>query len=187
MSMLGVVLIGGRSTRMGRDKALMPYAGRPAHEILAARLSEAGCGRVLLAGRLDGLDGIPDEADLAGPLAGIAAAARAALPGETHVLIVPVDMPALGVAPLKALCDKPPASAACYGEYFLPAVLRLGPELDAALAAAKLPDAPRSVRNLLKVLGAEYLDASAWPESGFGNANTPEEWGRLEQVLRGVE
>jgi molybdenum cofactor cytidylyltransferase len=44
----GLVLAAGESSRMGRDKALLPYRGRTFLEIIIAKLNEAGVSRVVV-------------------------------------------------------------------------------------------------------------------------------------------
>src|SRR5207247_9215627 len=74
----GLVLCGGRSTRMGREKALVEFAGEPLVLRVARRLARAA-DPVLLApgrpGRLGalGFAEVADEVADAGPLAGIVA------------------------------------------------------------------------------------------------------------------
>ncbi|WP_454849678.1 molybdenum cofactor guanylyltransferase MobA [Rhizobium binxianense] len=94
----GVVLAGGRSSRMGRDKAAVLLGGRSLLDHAIARLAP----QVLaLAVNADapGKDGIPLVPDRvpgkAGPMAGIhAAMAHAArFPGVSHVVTVSIDSP----------------------------------------------------------------------------------------------
>lgn len=107
----GAVLAGGRSTRLGRDKALLEIAG----ETLLARAVRtlAGvCGEVLVVAgpeRQDVVPGVrvlPDERPGVGPLGGIATALRA-LRGE-RLLAVATDMPLLAPALLRLLIDASP-------------------------------------------------------------------------------
>jgi len=74
----GYVLAGGKSTRFGRDKALVEVAGVPLVRRVAEAVREAA-GRVTLAGAPEkyghlGYEVIPDPVQNAGPLAGLAAA-----------------------------------------------------------------------------------------------------------------
>lgn len=91
---LGAILAGGASTRMGRDKALVPVAGVPMVERVAAALRQAA-GEVVVVGREGSLVGIrclPDRVDgPRGPLAGLANALAAA--EGRPVLLVAVDQP----------------------------------------------------------------------------------------------
>ncbi len=74
MSVLGVVLAGGQSTRFGSDKALASLHGQTLLERAVAALAQ-WCGKVVIAGRTDGpAHCIPDwPRPGMGPLGGIAA------------------------------------------------------------------------------------------------------------------
>lgn len=93
------VLAGGRSTRMGRDKALVTLEGETllARQVALARVLRPE--RIWISGRgqaeADGLgaSGLPDEAPGQGPLGGVATVLGATR--APHVLVFAVDMPAL--------------------------------------------------------------------------------------------
>jgi molybdopterin-guanine dinucleotide biosynthesis protein A len=103
MAIVGVVLAGGLSRRMGGgDKPLRLLAGRPILEHVIARIGPQVTALALNANgdpaRFGGFglpviaDGVPGNP---GPLAGVFAAMRWAhqSPGATHVLTVPGDTP----------------------------------------------------------------------------------------------
>src|SRR5688500_8889848 len=104
MAMSGVVLAGGRSTRMGTDKALLTVDGVALVDRAAAVLA-AACEEVFIAsgdgvrlGRRGGIaDGVPDAGRLGGRLAAREAAARPLL------AVVAVDMPHANAAVLETL------------------------------------------------------------------------------------
>lgn len=93
----GLVLCGGGSRRLGRDKALIPVGGEALVDRVVARLRvvcapvwlAVGDDPERLAGRADGV--VLDEPPGAGPLAGIAAGLAAA-PAEA-VAVCAVDHP----------------------------------------------------------------------------------------------
>jgi molybdenum cofactor guanylyltransferase len=104
----GLVLAGGRSTRMGRDKAALEYHGRAqlqrAHDLLEKLVA-----RVFVSVRPDQTRDplrarfaqIVDRGDLEGPAAGIRAA-QEAHPGAAW-LVLACDLPWLDVATLQHL------------------------------------------------------------------------------------
>ena len=107
---VGVVLAGGASRRMGRDKAALTVdgetlAGRAARRLLGV------CPRVAIAdggrGLVPGLPSLPD-APAAGPAAGILGAARA-WPGHP-LLVLACDLPRVSEALLRELVRRPPVA-----------------------------------------------------------------------------
>ena len=107
MRAAGYVLVGGRSSRMGVDKALIPYrdgtlAGHVALAVLAA------CGNVTLVGdpsryRHLGHPVIPDQIAGNGPLGGVVAALTSS--NDDWNLIVACDMPNIDADFLRGLID----------------------------------------------------------------------------------
>ncbi|UUS13945.1 NTP transferase domain-containing protein [Stenotrophomonas sp. CD2] len=63
----GIVLAGGLSSRMGRDKALLPWKGRTLLEHMRGLLLQAGAGRVWVSGDYPAFGGIPDQVARCGP------------------------------------------------------------------------------------------------------------------------
>lgn len=104
---VGVILAGGRSSRMGRDKATLEVAERPMVLWVADALG-AVCEDLVVTGRVSpigGLETIPDVGGkYRGPLAGLAAAMRAR-PGET-VALVAVDQPWLRAETVRCLMER---------------------------------------------------------------------------------
>ena len=133
-AIVGFVMAGGRSRRMGRDKALLPWGAGTLLDHAVTRL-RAVCREVrVLSGRerryadrglpVD-VDGIADG----GPLAGLATALAVAAPRS--VLLLGVDMPFVTVPLLAHLRDALAAADAAVP------VLAAGPEpLCAAYGAA---------------------------------------------------
>lgn len=103
----GLVLAGGRSTRMGRDKAALVYADRPQWQVGAELLSEF-CGNVSISpgpngGEYDAFDVIPDRSGVAGPMAGLLGAFDAE--PNAAWLVLACDLPFIDRATLAALVE----------------------------------------------------------------------------------
>ncbi|HWM93545.1 MAG TPA: molybdenum cofactor guanylyltransferase [Thermoanaerobaculia bacterium] len=98
---IGVVLAGGASTRMGRDKALLEIEGESLVVRAARRLGEV-CSEVLVADAGRGLlpGSVPDGSGK-GPAAGILGAALVR-PGQP-LLVLAVDLPRVPVPLLEEL------------------------------------------------------------------------------------
>jgi len=90
----GFVLAGGQSSRMGEDKALLQFCGRPMVEIAVEKL-RGFCAEVTIAGNREDLAGIApvvmEARTGAGPAAGVEAGLGAAR--QEWAMFVPVDVP----------------------------------------------------------------------------------------------
>src|SRR5271163_1598920 len=101
------VFAGGASTRMGTDKAFLPFGGELLIERQLRCLQEAGAAEVLISGRVGtdysrfGLTVVHDERPDCGPLAGVAAILKAATFEKT--LVLAVDMPGITPAILRKI------------------------------------------------------------------------------------
>lgn len=203
----GFVLAGGRSSRMGRDKALVEFAGAPLIARAIHTLELAGLPASIAGARSDlsrFASVIPDTFANLGPLAGVHAALAAGNAG--FAVLIPVDMPLLPAPLLRCLLDRATRTRAavtclrCNG--FLhpfPAILHrslLSPltrELQSgtetgcmkmwrklAAPTATDMDAP-AIESLLQTgqLSASPLPPTLWLQS----ANTPQELQRLEKFI----
>ena len=169
----GVVLAGGRSARMGRDKAMLNWHGAPLIAHMYGLLEQAGAVKVVVSGRYPAYAGIEDLRPGLGPLGGLLSVA-ASLP-DSELVVVPVDMPRLTPAYLHPLLA---ASSRCvtFDGYVLPMRLRLDGESRAALCRlGTAPQMQRSLRALQHTLAVTRLPVPA-DTVGFDNCNTPEQW-----------
>jgi molybdopterin-guanine dinucleotide biosynthesis protein A len=177
----GYVLVGGRSSRMGRDKALLPCRGELLVQAVAGVVAEAAVSAVLVGDpeRYGGLGYpvIPDETPGEGPLGGIMTALR-----HTRAdlnLVTACDMPALSAGFLGGLLAAAEANGAA-------ATLPAGPSgrLE-PLCAVYRRDALRhieaafhgGIRKVTAALEGLPLEVYSIAEvEPFQNVNTPEEW-----------
>lgn len=105
----GLVLAGGKSRRMGRDKAMLSYGDRATQLERTVGLLQSVCDRVFVSQRTEQSFPMPPDCqalldsvdDIAGPLCGILSAMRAY--PETHWLVLACDLPHLRVATLEKL------------------------------------------------------------------------------------
>ncbi len=183
-----VVLVGGRSTRMGRDKALLVPDARDGRTLTQLVLDAVllASPRALLGGRaLPGLDvpAIPDQYPEAGPLGGIASALAAV--DTPLALVAACDMPSIRLALLSLLLDAaradPRAAAVvCRSDAGLEPLLSVWrPALALPALRAALDAGVRSLRDALARLPhAVILPREAWRHAdpdgaSFRNWNTP--------------
>lgn len=100
----GFVLAGGRSERMGRDKAMIEFAGRTLAERAVELLQRAGLSAMIAGARSElGAFGpmIADQADGEGPLRGVCSALAST--GAELAVFIPVDLPLLPASLLARL------------------------------------------------------------------------------------
>lgn len=185
----GVVLAGGRSSRMGREKAALPIDGEPLLARVVGRVREA-LGEVLVVGPeslavlVPGVRVVPDCEPGIGPLGGLATALSVV--ETSRIFLVACDMPFLAPPLAHAMAqlavEPPPVDAlllrgprgleylhAIYATSCLPAVERV------------LVSEDRSMRGLVAALRVREVPAdwaAAFDPRGLStfNANTPETW-----------
>lgn len=101
--LIGAVLVGGQSSRMGRDKAEVLASGSPMLERVGAALATVTGHVVVLGPDRPGWESWPDGFHVEGPLAGIATALSRIASGD--VLVVAVDHPYVRSETLQALAS----------------------------------------------------------------------------------
>jgi len=158
-----IVLAAGASSRMGRPKLHLPFAGRTVLGTTVARAREAGL-RVIVVGRLGdaALDALEAEGILVArnpnPEAGMISSLRAGLAflGAERFFFIPGDMPLVSAATYQQLLETRhpgPVVAACGGRrghpVLLPATL--------AQAIRELPEG-RRLRELLDEAGCLLVE-----------------------------
>lgn len=200
----GFVLAGGKSSRMGRDKALLPFRGRPMVEIAVAKLRTI-CAQVSIVGDRQDLETVApvvfgERAGL-GPGAGMEAGLRACQ--QPWAMFMPVDVPLVPRAHLQMWVeealrvDMTVSYLAAWEKQ--PAFCLLRREHQQAFSAM-LEAGERRLEVLLK--GTAEKDGSAWrmydPHDLYGfpeyhgpseaelawwfrNVNTPEDLAEAEQ------
>ena len=188
----GVILAGGRATRMGgTDKGLVPINGRPmvawVIDILGPQVSEV----LVNANRNHDQYGefgrrvVDDgDAEFRGPLAGMASGMRAAR--TPWIAVVPCDSPLIDTGLLARLYEAASASgsriaAAHDGARLQPVFALLARDLLDDLTGY-LDDGERKIDRWYARLGFESVDCSDMAAS-FANINAPEDKRSLEVAL----
>lgn len=184
------VLAGGRSSRMGQDKALLQWQGKTWLDHAISLLQQTGAATVYVSGRQDHPYGVDDLFPHHGPpgavLSLLARLDREGRLDGAPLMLIPVDMPLLSLPTLQRLAAAAPSGrgARYEGEIFpciLPASRALYAHLQELFAEAdKSLGGKRSLRALLEFTQAFALDPTGISAVEFKNLNTPQE---LEQVL----
>ena len=153
-----ILLAGGRSTRMGRDKAALLFDGDPLWKRQLATLRATGASELFISGRTDGPfagSGVPVIEDLT-PDAGPLAALEAVLPRITTrcAVVLAIDLPAMRADFLAMLAETALAKDCSVvpevDGRFEPLAAAYAPGL-APLVAECLRGSDRSMQNLLRI------------------------------------
>ncbi|AGS22198.1 molybdenum cofactor guanylyltransferase [Rhizobium etli] len=184
----GVVLAGGRSQRMGRDKAVVMLGTDSLLRHVLLRLSQQVISVAVNADAVaEDVPVVPDRVPgKAGPMAGIHAAMvhGAGLPAITHVVTVSVDCPFFPtdlVARLAAALERPSQIAIAASEGRSHPVFGLWPvTLAADLEVWIATDEKRRVRDFLLRHDVTEVDFPLHPTRAslldpFFNINTPDD------------
>ena len=181
---VAVVLAGGLSSRMGRDKAQL-YCSKSnltllqSAEQLAALLSPA---QVLLSSNQHS-SGIKDVFPQCGPLSGIHASCieiRKQYPEVDEVLFIPIDMPYLEVDDLSLLINagQQAQRPCCYTRCYLPLYLPINTPTLEYLHNTLLSKGNYSLKKMLERLNG--LQVKANKSQHLININEPHEWQDFE-------
>lgn len=189
MNCIGVVLAGGRSSRMGSDKAMLEWQGSTLLQHAVELLQAAGASQVLVSGRPDHALGIADLMPHAGPPAAVYSVLQyleeADALDDRPLLLIPVDMPRLQAVTLRALLGASGAGQAVRyaGEVFpcvLPASPALLEHLRQCYSGTDTRGGVRSMKGILAWLPCRELTAAPDSAREFVNVNTPDDWQALE-------
>lgn len=184
MKLAALIVAGGRSTRMGEDKALIDIGGRPVLGWIIDRLTPQV--EVLAindnTGRFEsfGLEIVPDAQSASGtPMAGLCAGlAWARMKGADALLTVPSDSPFL---PRDLVARLAAAEAAAVGASggWRHHLTGLWP-----LATCSVADAGhcRRVQDWARTAGAATVDWPVTPYDPFFNLNTPEDLAEARRI-----
>nr|WP_279233507.1 molybdenum cofactor guanylyltransferase [Desulfofundulus thermobenzoicus] len=193
----GVILVGGCSSRMGMNKALLSCGGERLLDRVVARVREA-FPRVLLVGNQAeayGYPGLPVVRDIfpgRGPLSGIHAALSAA--GTPYIFVVACDMPFVDPALALHLARQAPGHDVVvvrdgdkYEPLFAVYARECLPVIESLLYREKRPrvvDFFSAVR--VKYIDQQDITAIADPRLVFFNVNTPGDWTEALKLINGA-
>ena len=186
-----IILAGGRSKRMGKNKALLPLPGNPSFTFIAHLSSTLTslCPEILIVARNEAdaanytlpdvrviTDKVPDHGPLMGLYSGL---------NEIHTqraLVVAVDMPFVQPALISFLLSQPPSDS-----LLVPLVnnipqvlLAIYPRTILPFIKNRLQQGRHDLRSLLEVAPVHYFEEAQLrridpPLRSFININTPEE------------
>ena len=186
-SLAMVLLMGGKSSRMKTNKALLDYEGKSFWKKTASLLGECGPLYLSVADSsqyaIENLPLIFDQVDSAGPLGGIVSALSSVK--ENGVLVAPCDMPLLSKELIQAMIEsydpqKDGLIVRCKERmYPIPGIYS---KSILAEASSALHDHQYKLFRLIERKNFQILD---WmDETSLVNVNTPEEYQKLRQKIK---
>jgi molybdopterin-guanine dinucleotide biosynthesis protein A len=175
MSFAAVLLCGGRSTRMGRDKAFIDWNGRPLWQVQLEKLQQLGPERLLISCRAEqnivsDVEMVFDPIDANdGPLGAITRCLELV---QRPLLVLAVDMPWMTIEFLRERILHGGFFRGPHGFEALCAVYQpsMLPTMQTALAAHCL-----ALQRVIEACQPRVHELTEEDASFFRNANTPEE------------
>jgi molybdopterin-guanine dinucleotide biosynthesis protein A len=192
----GAVMAGGRSSRLGRDKALLAIDGetlllRTLRTLRVVTSEQIVVGPPERAAQAGGARVVPDAYPGVGPLGGIYTALRATA-GE-YVLVVACDMPFLNPVLLEHLLRLAPGH-----DIVLPRTGGRGEQLHAVYRRTcldpiqqQLAAGDYKIDRFFAGMAVRYVDEDELRQldpdlRSFWNVNTPEDWAEAQRLLSGA-
>ena len=187
MEINAYVLAGGKSSRMGSDKALLKFRGRTLIESALAQAS-AAASRVRIVGSREKYaaygDVIEDVYPGQGPLAGIHAALQAS--EQDHNLILAVDTPLIEIEYLKKVAEEAWTSGAVVtvtrtSDGRLHPLCAVYHKRFADAAERALREKRNKIDALFARVTTQYVEPAAlgFDESMLANVNTPDDLDKI--------
>lgn len=173
-----VLLAGGKSSRMGRDKALLEFEGEPLWRRQLNSLRELSPEQLMVSGPLreewSACEILPDEIADAGPLAGVSAALQKCT--APLLVVLAIDLPRMSAEYLRSLCRDGQGAVPRGPDGFEPLAAAY-PAACASLAAQQLRHGDFSLQNFVRAAIDQGLlserAVSAAESVLFLNLNTP--------------
>ncbi len=169
----GIILAGGQARRMGRDKAEILFRGKSLLDRAINLLCSLPVDDIVVLGREGAEHGVADETPHLGPARAIKAWLERQ-PKPAHLIVIPVDMPALGHDQLNRLLTQP--GGAYYHDLYLPFY---APNAQ----INRLKDNIVRMRDILSGFQLTELKAPSEWRAPLMNVNTPEDLHTLEQTF----
>ncbi len=171
----GLILAGGRSSRMKTDKATLEIEGKTLLQLNTEKLQELGLRGVFISGSQHG--GIADQWSNKGPLGGIfSVLSQKQLAIGSSMLVLPVDMPLISTESLRRLLafSQQNQQSCFFQSTWLPACIYVNATVMRQLHEFPAEYGRCSVRHFLLKISATSLQLQDTKQ--LANCNTPEDW-----------
>jgi len=165
----GVILAGGKSSRMGCDKSQLEYKGMTLKEHCRNLFHQVDIEDVFISGK----DGIKDIYHDKGPISGIYSCLES-LSDFNRVLFIPVDMPLLNKDIVFELINSRITDFSCFENYNLPIIFNNSITVRRAVHD-QIKTNTLAIHKLMVKLKGNFLVTNHNKEY-FINTNTPQQW-----------
>lgn len=183
-NIVGLIMAGGQSQRMGEDKATLDFKGRTFIETAWHTLKQLKLDTIFVCGKYPDYPFIPDTVAEAGPACAIMHAVKhETVSISDFIIVLPLDMPCLSTSDLQPLIEAlihTNSESVFYEGYPLPCALRTQ-----AVVKRLKEDKPLRDISMLSLLTA-YLNEkkirlSSDREAAFVNINTTSDYAQLSE------
>lgn len=179
-SVMGLVLAGGQSSRMGTDKAKLASGNLRLIDVVVRKLIPLCDAGVWTGGRNYGYPWFSDFEGIRGPMASIAKLDEFLDKNIFAFFIIPVDMPYFEQSDLRLLLDclsrDRSSEALCFEQSHFPLLLRNSRSLALVIEEWKKSRSGDSVHSFLARLKAARIKTNASSDGAFVNLNYPEDY-----------
>lgn len=182
MKIAGVILAGGKSTRMNTDKSNLMWHGQSLLERQRNLLAKSlGLENVFVSGKSSDPHSIIDREQSLGPIEGLRSVLQKFVAENIYqsLIVLPVDMPLLGDYEIEQLQNcKTDKQALFFNHYQLPVrfndLVSILNKIEDIKTKSNLGLQKYSFKSLYQALSCHSLDVNHM--NAFINTNTPEEW-----------
>lgn len=176
-NILGIVLAGGQSTRMGCDKALLKYNNKKLIDHMLDLINTLQINNYYVSGNFEGYPCIKDLIHQQGPVGAIYSVIQQMDQEKySHCLFVPVDMPLLTADILETMMEESTnVEAIYYSKHPLPLLLRISEttRLKISTVIKNRYNHKLSLKNLLESIKNKQLQMEKTKIDCFLNVNYP--------------
>lgn len=186
LPMTGVILCGGKSTRMGRSKALLPYGGSTFIESRYLQMQKLFSQILLVANEPDefthlNVEVVKDVLPHRGPLVGILSALLVS--AYDHAFVIACDMPLVKAKTMREMCQRRSAYAVVVAEHaegLEPLLGVYAKSIIGALEEAVFADRLKAADFLASINAGTYkIKTNPAGLPTYFNVNTPSDYSRV--------
>mgnify|MGYP001003596910 CR=1 FL=1 len=181
----GVILIGGKSSRMGKDKASLMFNNLRLVDHIAEILISSGFKKIITSGIIKGYESVPDLVKNKGPVGGICSSIIHCQKNSlTKLVIIPVDMPLISSEVVNFMIESSDDSEFThFEEKPLPLVVRISDSIASFCVKTNqnLSDGKEmSVKSFLRNFTTSAITIPQNLAKNLTNTNTKEEWRKIQ-------